>query len=53
MILLNGAEITLHNKPKEKYLEKQKYEQAVSEYKKWLSLIKTVVGINVNAFSKK
>ena len=34
-------------------MEKRKYDQAVSEYKKWRSFIKTVVGRNITALSKK
>ena len=44
MFLLNDAEIILHDKLIEKYTEKRKYEQAVSECNKWRSFIKTVVG---------
>ena len=53
MLLLNYAESTSHNKPIEKDMEKHKYEQAVSECKKWRSLIKTVVGRNITVLSKK
>ena len=33
-------------------MQKQKYEQAVSECKNWRILIKTVVGLNMNVFQK-
>ena len=45
--LLSDVEINLHDKPIEKYLEKHKYEQAISECKKWCSLIKIVVVRNI------
>ena len=53
MFLLNEAEINFHDKPIEKYTDKQKYEQAISEYKKWSSFIKIVVGRNITVLSKK
>ena len=53
MFLLNDMEIALHDKHIEKYMEKRKYEQAVSECKKWRSFIKTVVGRNINVISIK
>ena len=53
MLLLNDVEITLHDKPTEIYMEKREYEQAVSECNKWCSLIKTVVGRNINGIEKK
>ena len=45
---LNDVESTLHDKPIEKYMDKQKYEKYVSECKNCHSLIKTVVGRNIN-----
>ena len=42
--LLNDVKSTLHDKPIEIYIEKQKYDQVVSEYNKWRSLIKSVFG---------
>ena len=53
MLLLNYAESTSHNKPIEKDMEKHKYEQAVSECKKWRSLIKKVSERNINFLKKK
>ena len=53
VFLLNGVEINLHDKPMGKDMEKYKYEQAVSECKKWRSLIKTVIGRNITVLSKK
>ena len=44
MFLLNDVESNLNDKPIEIYTDKQKYEQAVSECKKWRSLIKIVFG---------
>ena len=41
-------ESNFYDKSVEKYMEKRKYEQAVSECNKWQSLIKTVVGRNIN-----
>ena len=49
---LYEVESTFHDKPIEKYMDKQKYEQAVSECKKCRSLIKTVVGRNITVVSK-
>ena len=43
----------MHDKPIEEYTEKQKYEQSVSECKKLIILIKTVVGRNITVLSKK
>ena len=53
MLILNDVESTLHHKPIEKYMGKRKCEQAVSECKKWRSLIKTVVDRNITVLSKK
>ena len=39
MFLLNEVKSNFHDKPREKYTDKQKYEQEVSECKKWRSLI--------------
>ena len=47
MFLLNDTESTLHDKTMEKYTEKRKYEQSVSECNKRWNLIKKVVGINI------
>ena len=52
VFLLNNVESDFHNKPIYKYMEKRKYEQAVSEGKKWRSLIQTVVGRNITVFLK-
>ena len=43
--------ITLHDKQIEEYMEKQKYEQDVSECKKCHILNKTVVGRNITVLS--
>ena len=53
MFLLSDVEINLHDKPIEKYLEKHKYEQAISECKKLSSFIKRIVGRNVTVLSEK
>ena len=53
VFLLNDVESTLHDKPIEKYIENQKYEQAVDECNKWRILIKTVVVRNITVLSKK
>ena len=50
VFLLNDAEIAFHYKPIEKYVEKQEYEYAVSEYIKWKILIKTVFGRKITVF---
>ena len=47
VFLLNELEIALNDKPIEKYIQKHKYEQSVSDCKKCRSLIKTVVGRNI------
>ena len=49
---LNDVESTFNDKPIEKYMEKRKYEQAVSECKKWRSLIKKAVGRKFTVISK-
>ena len=46
-------ESTFKDKLKEKCMGKHKYEQAVSECKKWRSFIKTFVGRNITILSKK
>ena len=53
VVLLNYVKTIFHDKPIQKYMEKRKYEQAVSECKKWSILIKTVVGRNINFLSRK
>ena len=53
MFLLNEVESTLHDKPIEEYTDKQKYEKAFSECKKWRSLIKAVWGKNIIVISKR
>ena len=53
MFILNDVESILHDKPIEKYTEKQKYEKFVSECKKWRSLIKIVIGRTLLFFEKK
>ena len=50
--LLNEVESNFNDKPIEKYKEKQRYEQAVSECKKWYSLIKIVLGRKLFYFKK-
>ena len=47
MFLFNNMQSGLHDKTIEKDSGKWKYEKSVSECKKWLSLIKTVVGRNI------
>ena len=51
--LLNEVESTFNDKPMVKYMQKQKYEQVVSECKKYRSLIKTFVGRNTTVLPKK
>ena len=46
-------ESNLHDKRIEKYTEKQKYAQAVSECKKCHSFIKTVFGRNITVIPQK
>ena len=46
-------ESTFQDKLKEKCMEKHKYEQEVSECKKWRSFNKTFVGRNITFLSKK
>ena len=53
MFLLKYAEIILYDKPTEIYMEKWKYKKTVSNCNKWRSLIKTVVGRNINFLSRK
>ena len=42
MFLINDAESIFHDKPIQKYLQKQEYEQSGSKCNKWRSFIKTV-----------
>ena len=53
VFLLNHVKSTFHDKPMEKYTEKRKYKQSVSECNKWRSLIKTVVGRNITVLKNK
>ena len=53
LFLINYVKTILNDKLIGKYMEKQKYEQAISECKKWRSLIKTVVGRNITVLSSK
>ena len=53
MFLLNDTEITFHDKPIEKDMEKREYEQYVRECKKWRSLITAIVGRNITVLSEK
>ena len=52
VFLLNDVESTFHYKLIEKYMEKHKYKQSVSECKKWGSLIKAVAGKQITVISK-
>ena len=52
MLLLNDLEGIFSGIPIGKYMEKRRYKQAVSECKKWRSLIQIVVGRNITNLSK-
>ena len=52
VFLLNDVESNFNDKPIEIYMEKRRYEQAVSECTKWRIFIKIVVGRNINVISK-
>ena len=52
MFILNDVLSTLRDKTIEVYMEKQKYEQVISECKKWRIFIKTFVGRKITVLSK-
>ena len=52
VFLLNAVEITLNKKPTKFLMEKRKYKELVSEYKKRRTLIKKVIWRSITVLKK-